>query len=86
MLKLVILVLFSVVVLLSVFWKTLRKRLKRGARVGIALYAVLMVVRLSQTKTDQETLVNLGVTLGLFGALWLLVWAVTGWLQARKTM
>jgi len=71
------------VILALLSWKR-RKRVGLALRVGVGLYALMMLSRLAQMRDDSDQLLTLGIGVGALLVLWLVVRGVVAILDQRR--
>ncbi|HEX3245369.1 MAG TPA: hypothetical protein VHX16_08190 [Chloroflexota bacterium] len=71
------------VILALLIWKR-RRRVGLALRVGAALYAALMLLRLVQMRDGSDQLITLGLGVGALLVLWLVARGVVAILDQRR--
>jgi hypothetical protein len=71
------------VILALLLWKR-RERVGLALRVGVGLYALLMLSRLVQMRDDSDQIITLGIGVGALLVLWLVVRGVVAILDQRR--
>ncbi|MCL4459775.1 MAG: hypothetical protein M1136_11745 [Chloroflexi bacterium] len=73
-----------VLVLLLLVWKAFRERLVLGLKAGMAVYLIVVAVRLAQQMTDIDRLFALGTVILAFLGIWVAAWAITNFIASRQ--
>ena len=71
------------VILALLLWKR-RKRVGLALRLGVGLYALLMLSRLVQTRDDSDQIITLGMGVGALLVFWLLARGAVAILDKRR--
>ena len=71
------------VILALIIWKR-RKRVGLAFRVGIGLYALLMLTRLFQMRDESDQIITMGIGIGVLLALWLLARGMVAIVDRRR--